>query len=196
MLGGSTGQIYLGCTFPAEEACCAGLHDAARRVAAVLARDGVVARFGIDFVSTCSHGEWYHHAIEINLRKGGTTHPYLTLQLLTDGTYDAATGIYRSAAGRPCFYVASDNLCNPGYTELTPELVISEAGRAGLLFDHTTERGVVFHMLGALAEFGKLGAVCIAPTRDGARELFDDTVSLLERCAGEPVGFSQPFACV
>jgi hypothetical protein len=38
-------------------------------------------------------------------------------------------------------------------------------------------------MLGALAEFGKLGAVCIAPTRAAARELFDDTVALLERCA-------------
>jgi hypothetical protein len=59
----------------------------------------------------------------------------------------------------------------------------SEAGRAGLLFDHVTERGVVFHMLGALTEFGKLGAVCIAPTRAAARELFDDTVALLARCA-------------
>ena len=195
VLGGSTGQIYLGCTFPAEKAGCAGLHDAARRVAAVLARDGVVARFGIDFVSTRSQGEWHHHAIEINLRKGGTTHPYLTLQLLTDGTYDAATGIYRSATGRPCYYVASDNLCDPGYAELAPELVISEARRAGLLFDNTTERGVVFHMLGALTEFGKLGAVCIAPTRDGARELFDDTVALLQRCAGERAEVSQPFAC-
>ena len=196
VLGGSTGQIYLGCTFPAEEACCAGLHDAARRVAAVLARDGVVARFGIDFVSTFSHGEWYHHAIEINLRKGGTTHPYLTLQLLTDGTYDEATGTYRSAAGRPCFYVASDNLCNPGYTELTPELVISEAGGAGLMFDHTTGRGVVFHMLGALAEFGKLGAVCIAPTREGARELFADTLALLERCSSARAMVSASFSCV
>ena len=183
VLGGSTGQVYLGCTFPAEAACYTGLHDAARRVAAVLARDGVVARFGIDFVSTRSHGEWRHYAIEINLRKGGTTHPYLTLQLLTDGTYDASTGIYRSGTGRPCFYVASDNLCDPAYTQLTPELLISEAGRAGLLFDHVRERGVVFHMLGALAEFGKLGAVCIAPTRAAARELFDDTVALLERCA-------------
>jgi len=196
VLGGSTGQIYLGCTFPAEAACCPGLHDAARRVAAVLARDGVVARFGIDFVSTRSHGEWRHHAIEINLRKGGTTHPYLALQLLTHGTYDATTGIYRSATGRPCFYVASDNLCDPAYTSLTPELLISKAGRAGLLFDHVTERGVVFHMLGALTEFGKLGAVCIAPTRAVASELFDDTLALLERCANGRAEVRQPFACV
>ena len=181
VLGGATGQVYLGCTFPAESSCCAGVHDAARRVAAVLAGDGVVARFSIDFVSTRVADGWRHHAIEINLRKGGTTHPYLTLQLLTDGAYDPATGLYRSGAGRPCFYVASDNLCAPAYVALTPDVVLSAAAREGLLFDHTKEWGVVFHMLGALSQFGKLGAVCIAPTPQRARELFDRTVALLRQ---------------
>ena len=34
---------------------------------------------------------WTSYAIELNLRKGGTTHPFLTLQFLTDGRYDAAS---------------------------------------------------------------------------------------------------------
>jgi hypothetical protein len=181
VLGGNSGQVYLGCTFPAEPACCAGLHDAARRIAAVLAGDGVVARFSIDFVSTRVGDGWRHHAIEINLRKGGTTHPYLTLQLLTDGAYDPATGLYRSGSGRPCFYVASDNLCDPAYRALSPERVLSAAARAGLLFDHDTESGVVFHMLGALSEFGKVGAVCIAPSYEGAKAMFEETVAMLRR---------------
>ena len=33
-------------------------------------------------------GTWSAYAIELNLRKGGTTHPFLTLQFLTDGRYD------------------------------------------------------------------------------------------------------------
>ena len=180
VLGGASGQIYLGCTFPAESSCCPGLHEAAHRVTDILASHGVVGRFGIDFVSTRVHDEWIHHAIEINLRKGGTTHPYLTLQLLTDGTYSDADGVFRSAAGRPCYYVASDNLCNPSYGALAPDLVISSARRAGLEFDSTTESGVVFHMLGALSEFGKLGAVCIAPTRQRACGMFAEVVALLE----------------
>jgi hypothetical protein len=179
VLGGDTGQVYLGCTFPAESSCCAGIHDAALRVAAVLASDGVVARFGIDFVSTRTPDGWVHYAIEINLRKGGTTHPYLTLQLLTDGVYDAATGLYTSAAGRSCFYMASDNLCDPAFTAITPETLLLAADRDGLLFDGATESGVVFHMLGALAEFGKVGAVCIASTRERALALFGQTLSLL-----------------
>ena len=181
VLGGTSGQIYLGCTFPAEPSCCPGLHDAASRVAEVLAAEGVVARFGIDFVSTKAQNAWTHHAIEINLRKGGTTHPYLALQLLTDGAYDSATGEYRSAAGRPCCYVASDNLCDPAYKTLAPDVPISAAASAGLQFDHATGYGVVFHMLGALSEFGKLGAVCIAPTRERARDLFEETVAMLRR---------------
>jgi hypothetical protein len=140
-----------------------------------------VARFGIDFVSTRCGDEWRHYAIEINLRKGGTTHPYLTLQLLTDGGYDPATGLYRSASGRPCFYVASDNLSDSAYAVLTPDRVIAAATRAGLAFDHETESGVVFHLMGALADHGKLGAVCIARTPEGARALFDATVRLLQR---------------
>lgn len=181
VLGGASGQIYLGCTFPAESTCCPGLHEAARRVTSVLAKEGVVGRFGIDFVSTRANDEWTHHAIEINLRKGGTTHPYLTLQLLTDGGYDAEAGLFRSATGRVCYYVASDNLCNQAYAALTPDLVISATERAGLRFDSAAESGVVFHMLGALSEFGKLGAVCIAPTRVGAQMMLAEMLAMLER---------------
>jgi hypothetical protein len=147
----------------------------------VLASDGVVGRFGIDFVSTRVHNEWRHYAIEINIRKGGTTHPFLTLQLLTDGTYDSDTGLFRTKAGRSCFYVASDNLCDPTYTTLTPRHLISAASRRGLAFDPHTERGVIFHLMGALQEYGKLGAVCIGRTREEARDLFAETIAMLGR---------------
>lgn len=184
VLGGVTGQIYIGCTFPAHPSCCPGLHEAAQRVTKVLAHEGIVGRFGIDFVSTWTPAGWVHHAIEINVRKGGTTHPFLTLDLLTNGAYDAATGLYHSAAGRLCYYAASDNLCHPAYRNLTPEALIAASVREGLHFDGGTDRGVVFHMMGALAEHGKLGAVCIAPTRPGATRLLDRTVAMLDRESG------------
>ena len=194
VLGGASGQVYLGCTFPAELSCCPGLHAAARRVTDVLARDGVVGRFGIDFVSTRADNEWHHHAIEINIRKGGTTHPFLTLQLLTDGAYDAATGLFRTKAGRPCVYVASDNLCDSSYTTLTPRRVISAAARNGLAFHPDAERGVIFHLMGALREFGKLGAVCVGRTREDAQDLFAKTIAMLRREAAPKVPRHMPGA--
>ena len=187
VLGGVSGQVYLGCTFPADTSCCPGLHSAARRVTDVLAGDGVVGRFGIDFVSTRVHNEWRHHAIEINIRKGGTTHPFLTLQLRTDGTYDSATGLFRTKAGRPCFYVASDNLCDSSYTALTPRRVISAAAKCGLAFHPGAERGVIFHLMGALRDYGKLGAVCIGRTREDAQDLFAMTIAMLRREAAPNV---------
>ena len=182
VLGGPTGQIFLGCTFPALPESQAALHGAALRVAEVLKRDGVLGRFGVDFVAVRgADGAWRHHAIEINLRKGGTTHPFLMLQFLTGGAYDTATGTYRTATGRPCHYFASDNLQDPAYVGLTPDDLIDIAVDNGLHFDAASQQGVVFHLIGALSEHGKLGALCIGPTPERARELYEETVAVLGR---------------
>jgi hypothetical protein len=100
LLGGPSSQIYLGCTFPADTAYSDAVHDGGIRVARQLACEGVIGRFGVDFVSVRNGNEWTTTAIEINLRKGGTTHPFLMLQYLTDGVYDPSTTTYRTATGR------------------------------------------------------------------------------------------------
>ena len=63
----------------------------AAKVGDLLRDAGVIGRFALDFVVTRENdaAPWETYAIEINLRKGGTTHPFLTLQFLTGGTYDA-----------------------------------------------------------------------------------------------------------
>ena len=42
----------------------------------------------------------------------------------------------------------------------------------------------MFHLMGTLSEYGKLGAVCIAPTREGSHALLIETVKMLHREAG------------
>ena len=44
-------------------------------------------------------GAWHSYAIEINLRKGSTTHPFLTLQFLTQGNFDEKEGVFRAPNG-------------------------------------------------------------------------------------------------
>ena len=124
---------------------------------------------------------WAHYAIEVNLRKGGTTHPFLMLQFLTDGAYDSDTGLYHTPAGRPCFYRASDNLEDPAYRGLSPDDLIDVAVENGLHFDAATQQGVVFHMIGALSEHGKLGAMCIGDSREAAARLYRETAAVLDR---------------
>jgi hypothetical protein len=183
VLGGPTGQVFQGCTFPADPEYTPAVQDAALRVSGVLAEEGALGRFGVDFVAVKRAGRWEPLAIEINLRKGGTTHPYLMLQYLTDGAYDPESGLYRTPAGRLCFYHATDNLRDPAYAGLTPDDLIDLAVTHELHFHAASQTGVVFHMIGALSEHGKLGAVCIAGSPAEAARLNAETVATLDRAA-------------
>ncbi len=88
-LGGPNGQVFLGASFPADGEYRHDLHRMALEVGARLAELGVLGRFGVDFISTrATDGTWSHNALEINLRKGGTTLPFMMLEFLTDGAYD------------------------------------------------------------------------------------------------------------
>ena len=84
VLGGPSGPGLPGrARFPADAAYATHIQSLARSVGEVLHGKGVLGRFGVDFVRCRSAGGWQHYAIEINLRKGGTTHPFQMLQFLT-----------------------------------------------------------------------------------------------------------------
>jgi hypothetical protein len=181
VLGGPSGQIFLGSTFPADAAYSRDIKEVGERVGRVLRERGAMGRFAIDFISVRRGDAWEHSAIEINLRKGGTTHPYLILRFLTDGTYDPDDGLYCTPTAKPCFYYASDNLQSPAYKGLTPDDLVDIAVDNGLHFDGASQQGVVFHLIGALSEYGKVGTVCIGDSHENARKYYRDTVAVLDR---------------
>lgn len=185
VLGGPTGQKYLGCTFPADQAYRLDIQDIGRRVGEALRVRGALGRFSVDFVSVPQpDGSWRQVAIEINLRKGGTTHTFQTLQYLTNGRYDTASGEFRVPTGEPRTYYATDNLQKAAYRRLTPEDLIDIAVERDLHFDQRLLEGVTFNLIGALSEFGKLGIVSLASTAARSRELYDLTVAVLDRESG------------
>ena len=180
VLGGKSGQIFLGCRFPANKDYRLEIQEQGMRAASVLAGKGVIGRFGIDYISVKEGSSWRHVAIEINLRKGGTTHPFLMLQFLTDGQYHSETGEFLTPAGHPRCYYASDNLESEIYRGLTPDDLIDIVVSNGLHFHAATGQGVAFHLIGALSEFGKLGVVCIGEDSARADALHRKTMSILE----------------
>jgi len=180
MLGGESGQVFLGANFPADIAYATTLGEMGRKVAEALRDQGVLGRFSIDFISTKQpDGRWSHFAIEINLRKGGTTHPYLMLDFLTQGDYNAENGIYQMANGQPRYYFSSDNLHESVFRGLTPHDLIDIAMIHELRYDGSTQEGVVFHLIGALSQHGKLGVVCIGSTPERAQMFFNKTFNTL-----------------
>ncbi|MFZ1109359.1 MAG: peptide ligase PGM1-related protein [Rhodomicrobium sp.] len=180
VLGGGNAQVFLGCRFPADAAYRLDVQALGFRAGQALASKGVLGRFGVDFISVPEDGGWRHYAIEINLRKGGTTHPFLMLQFLTAGSYDRETGLFFSAAGKPCSYYASDNLHEERYRGLTPSDLIDIAATKGLHFNAATQEGVVFHLIGALSEFGKLGVLAIGDTDEKAYASYRRSVRILD----------------
>ena len=181
LLGGDDGQIFIGAIFPADKSYSVLLAEEGRKIAQTLANRGAMGRFAIDFISVKQKdNSWIHYAIEINLRKGGTTHPFLMLQFLTDGKYIAETGEYITAAGYKRYYFASDNVCNELYKGLTPEDLMQISIFHNLMYDGATQEGVMFHMIGALSEFGKLGLVCIGNSHENARAYYDKTLEILD----------------
>ncbi|MBJ6126139.1 carboxylate-amine ligase [Microvirga sp. BT325] len=181
VLGGDSGQVFLGCTFPADEHYRLEIQEDGLKAARALAEKGVCGRFAIDFLSVLEGNEWRHYAIEINLRRGGTTHPFMMLEFLTDGCYDPASGSFLTPAGQPRCYYASDNLESPLYRGLTPGDLIDIAALNRLHFDGACQKGVVFHLIGALSEFGKLGVLCIAPSHEETEALYRRTTEVLDR---------------
>ncbi|HVT85522.1 MAG TPA: peptide ligase PGM1-related protein, partial [Chitinophagaceae bacterium] len=181
-LGGESGQVYIGAQFPASKEYAIELGVMGKKVAESLSSKGVMGRFAIDFISVLEKDGWKHYAIEINLRKGGTTHPYMMLQFLTDGHYNPEEGVYYTSKGHLIrYYFCSDNLKSEKYIGLTPHDLIDIAMINDLHYDGTSQEGVMFHLIGALSQFGKLGVVCIGSTPQRAREFYAQIVTVLEK---------------
>jgi hypothetical protein len=183
VLGGPDLQIYLGCRFPAQPAYRAAITHAAIRVAEVLASEGAIGSFGIDFVVVPNRDGHDVFLSEINLRLGGTTHPYWMTRLATDGHYDDGRGELVAGDG-PRAYVATDNLKAPSLVGRRPADVIAQVDRLGLAFDAATGAGVTLHLLGALPRYGKMGAVCIGRSPEEAAELHRRLTVAVERLPG------------
>jgi hypothetical protein len=185
ILGGPSGQIYLGCRFPADESYRLMLQELGVRVGQNLAAKGAIERFSVDFVAVHQpdrpgKSEWDVQAIEINLRKGGTTHPFMTLKFLTNGRYDLSSGMFYSQHGRAKYYIATDNLQKARYRGLLPNDLMDIIALHQLHFDTSTETGSVFHLMGCLSEFGKLGLTSIGNSPQQAEEIYQTLVGALD----------------
>ena len=182
VLGGDSGQVYLGCRFPADPAYAPELARHAAAIGERLAAAGALGRFSVDFVTAGDEtGGWRVFALEINLRKGGTTHPYAALRNVAPGAYHAAAGEWRTDDDEVRVYAATDNLLDPAWQGLGPAAVLEALGRERLLFDPVTRTGVVPHMLAGLAIDGRLGLTAIATTAERAAALHDATRDTIAR---------------
>lgn len=181
MLGGPSGQSYIGCRFPADIEYAPAIMREAAKIGRRFAKEGIVGRFAIDFVVVRGKdGAWQPYAIEINLRKGGTTHPFLTLQYLTDGAYDPERAVFTTERGNEKCYVATDHLHSEAYRAFTAEDLFDIVSRHRLHFDHTSQSGIVLHMVSGVGDLGQLGFTAIADSHEAANALYARMIEVLD----------------
>ncbi|MCB1051244.1 MAG: carboxylate-amine ligase [Acidobacteria bacterium] len=190
ILGGSTGQTFLGCRFPARPDYRLQLQEDGRKIAEVLSHKGVLGRFAVDFIVVPTPNGFQRYAIEINMRKGGTTHPFLVMKFLIEGGYDESSGIYISALGEEKYYLATDNIFDKKFPGMGPEDLIDALVYHRIHFHSQLQRGVVFHMIGAMSQHGKLGITCIGNSVEETNQLNRATIEALSKEA-DPEGRHQ-----
>lgn len=176
VVGGKNGQEFIGCRFPASAEYTTQLARDGVTVARELALRGVVGRVGLDFIARHEPaGDWSLHALEINLRKGGTTHPYAALRNLVVGHYDPEGGRWvTDHDGTARAYRSTDSVVDAAWVGRPPSSVIDAIRHAGLQFDPDRGTGIVLHMLSCLAVDGRFGATAIGLAPDHADELFEE----------------------
>ncbi|MFE5670825.1 peptide ligase PGM1-related protein [Agromyces sp. NPDC056523] len=196
LLGGASGQSYLGCVFPADPAYAELISEPAMAIGERLAAEGVLGRFAVDFVVVRdAAGDWSAYAIELNLRKGGTTHPFLTLQFLTDGRYNAAEGRFLTPSGDEKHLVATDHLESPELRSLSIGDLFDAVALQGLHYDHSRQTGIVFHMISSITEHGRVGMTAVGDTAEEAMELYEGARRILlddARAAGRAAPLPEP----
>jgi hypothetical protein len=183
-LGGPDGQIFLGCTFPARVDYRLAIQAMGQRIGEELAAQGALERFGVDFIAVPegTHGQspWSLNAIEINLRKGGTTHPMMAMKMLTEGSFNPQDGLFYTKQEQVRYYRATDNLQKPSYKGLLPSDLMDIIVSKQLHFNSISGVGAAFHLMGCLSEYGKLGLTAIGTSPSHAHEIYQQVVHALD----------------
>ena len=78
-----------------------------------------------------------------------------------------------------------DNIYDEELRSLLPIDVIEGFTRSDLHYKTENEKGVVFHLLGSLSKFGKVGVTCIGDSLEEAEEIYQKTVKMLKDMACE-----------
>jgi hypothetical protein len=180
-------QVFTGCRFPADAAHARQLALHGHAVGRLLAGRGAVGKVSVDFMATRHTGaEWQLRALEINLRKSGTSHPFSLLQNLVGGHYDAPAGRWRGWDGSPRSYRSTDNLGTPQLAGHPVALLVGALVEAGLHFDRATGTGIVLHSLCALETDGGVGLTAVGSCPAAADELYAAARATLLAAAGSP----------
>lgn len=186
ILGGPDKQLYLGCLFPSLKSHRKLIIKEGEKIAQVLAKKGIVGNFAIDYVVTYDKDLQNPtvYPIEINLRKGGTTHPFRIAYYLTSAQYNPHSGTLQCGK-TPICYKALDFIESQKYIGIKPPEIISLVEHSKISFNKNTKKGVLVYMPGMITEYGRFGAICIGQSTEEADNYYKKLIKLVNSYASK-----------
>ena len=175
------GSMYLGCHFPADLEYRDLLKSYCEQIGRVLASRGARERYAVDFVATRTpNGSNSHqvYAIEINLRSGGTTHPFEIARQVCGASFHP-NGTLQTREGVEKCYQASDNVVHSSFSLHSLAHLVEVLQGSPVHWNPHTLRGCLFYFLGALKLHGKVGLLAIGNSRQDASSLFEEAILTL-----------------
>lgn len=180
ILGGPDKQKYLGCSFPSLPSHRKLITSEAKKVADWMAKKGMIGHFGIDFivVKNENSNKIKTYPIEINLRKGGTTHPFRIAYYLTRARYNNKEGLLKCGKV-PIHYLAMDLIESDKYCGSDPMKLVRLVRKSKISFNENTKKGALVYMPGLVQKYGKFGAICIGHSDEEAKILYNKMIKLI-----------------
>ncbi|MGK0366878.1 MAG: hypothetical protein ACI9QD_000008 [Thermoproteota archaeon] len=172
------GLTFLGSIFPANNNYKHILQDSCLKIGTKLSTLGFIGPFSVDFLITNDNGIKRIYVIEINIRQGGTTHPYQTTKILTNSRYCDKSALLVNDSGEEVFYMSNDNLVHSELKGTKVSKFLEFMEDVQINYNQDSGEGVVFHLLGALTSNGKLGYTSIANSTERAQELSSEVIKL------------------
>jgi hypothetical protein len=88
--------------------------------------------------------------------------------------------LFLSPSGKAKYYRSTDNLKSDAYRGLSPEDLLDITTINRLHYSQGSETGVLFHMMGAVSQFGKLGLTVIGNGHAQVDAVYDRAIAVLD----------------
>ncbi len=174
-------MVYYGSSFPADESYRFEVIKMGQKIGKYVSKLGARGIISIDFLATKNHlvDDWYLWGIEINARKGGTTHSYIWSKWLTQSEYDQTRGTLTAKSGEISYH-SSEYFTAPGLENISPINILSTIKDAGLDYNCKKQAGIFVHMISTVPKFGKFGATIIGHSKEEITDYWVKLEQLLE----------------
>ena len=174
LLGGASGQSYLGCTFPADSAYARAITEHAETIGERLAAQGALGRFAVDFVVGARHRRRVD-AVRDRAQPAQGRHdppvphaavPHRRPLRPGDGAVpDPARAGEAPRRDRP-------PRVRPAARADAVADLFDIVARHGLHFDQSRQVGIVFHMISCLTEHGRVGLTAVGDSPEEAESRY------------------------